>query len=256
LAIPDDDPTGVTDTLTIAEAGSIIDLNLRLQITHTWVGDLIATLTHVDTGTTAVLFDQPGVPASINGCGNDNVQCTLDDEAANPVEDECAGGTAIGGSLRSDQLLSRFEGESYAGMWRLRISDNAGVDTGSLVQWCLEVNSTVPVVTAFTCAGNSACVVETGDPWSLSFSFVDPNANAVSWHLDARRDDGMTFPNLATGQISPPSGSGTVVVPFNPFAACPNPPCSTAEFDFFATVRDADGQDSGTARVLVTVPGS
>lgn len=228
---------------------------MHLEINHTWVGDLVATLTHVDTGTAAILLDRPGVPASTVGCGEDNVMCTLDDEAANPVENECAGGTAIGGSLRSEQLLSRFDGQSQAGTWRLRISDNADMDTGSLVRWCIEVNSTAPVVTAFTCAGDTSCTVALGSPWSLSFTYADPDANAVSWRFDARRDDGITFPNLASGQIAPPSGGGTILVPFNPFT-CGTPPCPDSAFDFFVTVHDAAAQDSGTARVHIDVPGT
>ncbi|MEZ4767460.1 MAG: hypothetical protein R2844_03435 [Caldilineales bacterium] len=59
LGIPDNDPAGITTTLTISDTGALADLNVSLAISHTWVGDLIITLEHVDTGTTATLFSQP-----------------------------------------------------------------------------------------------------------------------------------------------------------------------------------------------------
>ena len=67
VVIPDNDPGGVTSTLEIDSQGSIADLRVHLLVSHTYVGDLIATLTHVDTGTSTVLFDRPGVPATVSG---------------------------------------------------------------------------------------------------------------------------------------------------------------------------------------------
>ena len=64
LAIPDDNPTGVTDSLTVGALGSILDLNVAITATHTWVGDLIFTLEHVDTGTRVTIIAGRGSPAS------------------------------------------------------------------------------------------------------------------------------------------------------------------------------------------------
>ena len=61
--------------------GYLTDLNVSLEVTHTWVGDLSFTLTHQDTGTSVTVFDRPGVPGSTYGCQNDNINATLDDEA-------------------------------------------------------------------------------------------------------------------------------------------------------------------------------
>jgi len=48
IAIPDDEPHAVTDSFVIAESFQIIDLNVSLNVAHSWVGDLIFTLEHVD----------------------------------------------------------------------------------------------------------------------------------------------------------------------------------------------------------------
>ncbi|MCB0207434.1 MAG: hypothetical protein KDH89_21645, partial [Anaerolineae bacterium] len=68
VAIPDNNLDGVTDTLAVNLTGSISDLNVDVDVLHTWVGDVSLTLTHVDTGTSATIIDRPGVPASTFGC--------------------------------------------------------------------------------------------------------------------------------------------------------------------------------------------
>jgi serine protease len=138
LAIPDNNPAGVNSDLVVPPGGNLTDLDVAVQIAHTWVGDVIVRLTHVDTGTTVDLIDRPGVPASSFGCSGDNIDAILDDGAALPVEGQCAAGTpTINGSFSPNQPLSAFNGESLAGTWRLNVSDRAGGDTGTLSAWCL-----------------------------------------------------------------------------------------------------------------------
>jgi len=138
LSIPDDDSSGVADSLTAGATGSILDLNVVISATHTWVGDLFFTLEHVDTGTSVTIIDRPGVPDSTYGCDGYDMAATLDDEAATPVEDECAPTTpAISGSFSPSNPLSGFDGQGMTGTWTLTVSDNAGQDTGTLDGWCL-----------------------------------------------------------------------------------------------------------------------
>ncbi len=132
VAIPDNDPLGVSTILNIAADETITDLDLDLDITHTWVGDIAVTL-ESPMGTVVTVYDRPGVPASTFGCSGNDVLATLDDEAATPVEDECGGGVpAIAGSFIPNEALSAFDGQSTMGDWILTVSDNAGGDTGTL----------------------------------------------------------------------------------------------------------------------------
>ena len=111
-------------------------MDICLNIDHTWVGDLYVEVEHINTGTTVVLIDQPGVPASGFGCSGTNVRALMADEAASPVEDECGGGTpSINGAFRPNQPLSAFDGESFTGTWEIRFADHANVSgfTGSVV---------------------------------------------------------------------------------------------------------------------------
>ena len=141
LAIPDNNPTGVTSSVTVTSSGSIADLNLYLQINHTAVRDLVVTLRHVDTGTSVTVIDRPGVPATTAGCTGNNILATLDDEAASPVEDQCAGSApTINGTFIPNNLLSAFDGEDVSGTWQLTVSDNRVNNTGTLIEWCLSVD--------------------------------------------------------------------------------------------------------------------
>ncbi len=110
----------------------------RSRSTHTYVGDLKVTLTHVDTGTAVTIIDQPGRPASTFGCSSNNIDATLDDEASAPVEDQCRTTyPAISGSVRPNNPLSAFDGEDLGGTWRLTVSDHATQDSGFLESWSL-----------------------------------------------------------------------------------------------------------------------
>lgn len=142
VAIPDNTPAGIGDGLMVADSGILTDLNVTLDVTHTWVGDLIVTLEK--NGTSIALMDRPGFTGAGFGCGEDDISATFDDAGGAPVEDECdTGGVAIMGTLIPQEALSTFNNTSLAGDWTLSISDNAGFDTGTLDMWCLSP-ATVP----------------------------------------------------------------------------------------------------------------
>lgn len=111
LAIPDDNSTGITSQITVT--GSVANvspgLNVDLNITHTWIGDLIVSLTS-PSNTTVVLHNRTGSSAD-NIVGN------------------------YPGTLPPDEALSAFSGEPLDGMWTLTVSDNVGLDTGTLNSW-------------------------------------------------------------------------------------------------------------------------
>ena len=113
-------PTGGTATIdcTVSDPGVIKDLNVTVFVTHTFTGDLAISLTHVKTGTTVLLINKR--------CGGgDNIIALLDDEAADPVGTFC---DPISGRVRPDSLLSAFDGEGFAGTWRLTVTDQVGLE--------------------------------------------------------------------------------------------------------------------------------
>ena len=125
-AIPDQGT--VQSNLNIGATAKISDLNVRVsQITHTFDGDLVISVIGPD-GTTVILSNR-------RGSGGDNFTDTVfDDEAATAIS---AGSAPFTGSFRPEQPLSAFDGKSAAGQWKLRISDQAGDDVGTLSGWGL-----------------------------------------------------------------------------------------------------------------------
>ena len=139
--IPDGSGSFVSLDAAAAGSGVISDLDVSIRATHSYVGDLIFTLEHLDTGTAITVVDRPGVPATTFGCPGDDVDATFDDASGTPVETFC-GAPGLNGVLAPQQPLAAFNGESLGGTWRLSASDNAGFDTGTLDEWCL-----IPTVT-------------------------------------------------------------------------------------------------------------
>lgn len=133
----------VTSVLNFTGSGNITSIKLvGLNIGHTFVGDLIATLTS-PMGTVINLFNRPGRVATGFGCGNDNIVVTFDDAAvltAANFESTCnATPPAIGGTYQSITPLATLMGEEANGLWTLTVTDAAGGDGGNINSWGLDI---------------------------------------------------------------------------------------------------------------------
>ena len=164
IEISSGDPSDATSTLIITSSGTITDLNvIDLDIPHTFVGDLTAIL-ESPSGTEVLLFERPGIPGSVFGCGFDNMFVSFDDQATNTadlLENACEDGPiAIMGTFQPIDPLSSFEGEDMNGTWTLTISDGAGDDGGSIDNWSLSFCSDNIINTSITPSANqfNTCV--------------------------------------------------------------------------------------------------
>ncbi len=126
----------VTDNIVISDTtGTIADLNIYLDISHSYVGDLNISLSHLESGQSTELFF-----GNISGCAGTDIDVVLDDELANFIT--CSGGAvpAVGGCYRSDPLpgLTSFNGVDISGTWMLTVRDaSPAIDAGVLNGWCL-----------------------------------------------------------------------------------------------------------------------
>lgn len=130
LAIPDNNPTGVFSDLSIANLGAVTDLNISLNVTHTYIGDLIFKLKNVTTGTEVSFINRPA------SCSGNDVNALFDDEAAGPITCVATVPT-LSGSMRPASPLTVFDGQARNATWRLTAIDAAGQDLGTVNQWCL-----------------------------------------------------------------------------------------------------------------------
>ncbi len=139
--IPDNG--SISDTVTVDSGGLLTDLDVRLIVPHTKVGDLKFTLEHAG-GASVTIIDRPGEPVSDNGCSGDNYDVTVDDEGSDgDIENQCdnTNTSAIHGNRRGGDppgsVLSAFDGEDFSGDWTLTVTDLAPGDSGALNLWCL-----------------------------------------------------------------------------------------------------------------------
>ncbi|MBP7273687.1 MAG: proprotein convertase P-domain-containing protein, partial [Saprospiraceae bacterium] len=129
----------ITSTITVPTGSTISDINvLGLNITHTYISDIRATLTG-PSGTSVQLVS--GVCTS-----DDNMNISFDSQAA-------AGAIPCpptgGGTYQPSASLNAFNGQSAVGTWTLTIQDLFDVDGGSLNSWSLQVcTATVTLLAA------------------------------------------------------------------------------------------------------------
>lgn len=147
--IPDNDPNGTSLSIVLDDIRFIHDINLYLNISHPWVGDLSATLTHLESGKSLELFNRPGSQTNSQGCDQADIGAILDDEITLPVKNQCSSGAAaIAGIFKPDQPLANFDGDQLAGTWELTVADNYKNDMGRINEWCLAAEvGTIPTPT-------------------------------------------------------------------------------------------------------------
>ena len=125
------DYTTTTSSLLVNGLSSIQDVNVTLDITHTYDADLVVSLIS-PLGTRVNLF------TSVGSDGDNFQNTTLDDEAATSIT---SGVAPFTGSFRPQELLSALDGEDPNGLWQLEVKDVAGGDIGTLNSWSLTITS-------------------------------------------------------------------------------------------------------------------
>ncbi len=173
LSVPLPDVATVEVPLTVSDTGVVSDVNVRIRLNHTFDGDLNISLVGPD-GTTIDL-------SSGNGSSGDNYGSGANDCSGQPTvfDDSAAasitGGTApFAGTFKPEQALSAFNGKPTAGVWKLRITDTASLDVGTLFCFQLEIARRV-----FACCGGSGTPVPQGLSSAVTAESCSPNNGAI-----------------------------------------------------------------------------
>jgi hypothetical protein len=139
LPIPDNAST--PSVINIPENGTITDVNISVDMLHTWVGDVAISITHG--GVTRTLMDRPLVPAQPPyGCAGDNIDAVFDQGGPGNPETTC---NLIPPTLLSPpnfnpiQAIDVYNGMNMNGPWTLTSTDFVAPDPGTLTQWCLTI---------------------------------------------------------------------------------------------------------------------
>jgi len=154
--IPDGNPAGWADSrsisgipgaLTDGTTSEITDVNVRVNLSGGYNGDLYGYIQlHDENNVTVltVLLNRVGKgsgsePQFTYGYATAGMNVTLDDAAATSIHD--VQNPTSGGSYKPDgDLLSNLNGKSANGTWTLFLADMSGGSVSSVASWGLDIN--------------------------------------------------------------------------------------------------------------------
>ena len=225
LAISDN--TTVTNNITLPANtfNTAADLKVRLNITHTWVGDLKIQLTN-PCGTTLV-FDRPGVPATAAGNSSDLNGIYIFDLAGATVIPETGTGVIPTGVYQpsdANGASHTWAGLTFpcsgAGTWTISVQDNATGDAGTLIDWAILSTSAIGQYThTMTGPGTIVQNPSTGGPSNPTANFTASNipAGSLTYNLTTIDSRGCSVTSPINVTVNPKPNP--VIVSANPQTA-------------------------------------
>jgi len=135
LAITDDGG-GFTETdgVSVSQSVTITDINIGVNITHPWVGDLLVAVLSPD-------GNQINLMEPYDPCQNEDANLVVKfDDDGDPFDCAITGDDLILQS--SKEALSLLNGENSSGTWTLGVGDFGAADVGTLNSWFVEVCET------------------------------------------------------------------------------------------------------------------
>lgn len=130
-------PSVIESTLQVAGLSNrIFDVNVQLNVTHTWTADLRISLI-APSGTSVLLVAGEG------SSGDHFTETVFDDSGVKSIQGQAAPFT---GTFKPEESLSKFNEQDPNGTWKLRIEDRAFQDGGSLNAWKLTLETWDPVL--------------------------------------------------------------------------------------------------------------
>ena len=228
-AIPDPSTTNLTIPFQFGDVSTAFDVDVSVDITKVYVGDLAARATSPQ-GTTVLLFERPGTALAefVNGppygCAQSDMQVTFDDEAAvgTNVENVCnAGSPAIAGTYlphnAAPNNLSAIDGENPNGDWAFQLTHSEPFDPGTLNEVC--ITAAFAGVTFDKWVSTNATCTDTIDTLSVAtgtnvyYCYTASNPSTETFTInggDATDDQGHDLTGLETSYAQ--GASQTVIV--------------------------------------------
>jgi len=183
VPIPDYPGDTAESVIHVSDSVTIQDLNVFVDIHHTWMHDLRISLTVSGGPGEVVLLDLLPMDSVVNLRG------WFDDDAGVSI---LQADTPLIGSWRPVEALSVFHNRSAAGDWTLRVYDRFRLDSGYIAGWRINVNPVVnlqgvvsnsltraPVRGAVVWASEASLGVRTGANGSYAFSGLEAGAYTI-----------------------------------------------------------------------------
>ncbi|HEX8563776.1 MAG TPA: zinc-dependent metalloprotease family protein [Flavobacterium sp.] len=166
---PNTPGTVVANTITVPDTGTISDVNISMNVTHTYPNDLVVVIEHPD---------DTQVPVWNRACGsNDNFNVTVSD--GSPAY-TC--GANMTGTFAPSSPLSAFNGKAANGTWTLLTADFYNGDTGSINSWGITVCTQTATLAAqdFSLAEFSVYPNPNNGNFTVKFNSASSNPIAIS----------------------------------------------------------------------------
>jgi subtilisin-like proprotein convertase family protein len=228
-AQPIGDNQTITSSLTVPVSFCIGDVDVSVNMNHTYQGDLVVELVSPE-GTTVRLHNRGGGSAAY-------VPVTYDDDGS---------GTAPSGP----GALSNFDGQGAAGVWTLRVLDQASGDSGTLTSWTLR-----PAASGDLCppvAFGGVATIEENWLGTIELEGAASNGGSLEYVITGLPSSGVLWDPAGGSIISVPHTlSGDSVVYRADLGVVG---ADSFEFKVVETTRDT--LDSVPALVAVTIGGS
>src|SRR6185312_6018736 len=190
-AIPD--VSSVDVPIAVASTGAVADVNVKVRLNHTFDGDLTLSLVAPDNTevTLSAQRSNPNDGGDNYGTGNNDCSGTptiFDDAAANSIS---TGVPPFNGTFQPESPLSAMNGKTITGTWKLRVSDAAALDTGTVGCVTLDFQRQ-----AFLCCGVVGTpVIASGGAATITAESIAPANNAP----DPGETVTANFPLINTG---------------------------------------------------------
>ncbi|MGD8377230.1 MAG: proprotein convertase P-domain-containing protein, partial [Acidobacteriota bacterium] len=209
-------------TITVPDTATVVDLDVTVNVTHTYMGDLDLYLQ----GPNGIEIE---LSTDNGGAGDGYTETTFDDEAAVSIQ---AGTAPFTGSFRPEQPLAAFLGMPAAGDWTLRVFDDSEGDTGTLDSWSLHLRYPArpcgphPVYAGHPLVGDACAPGEPGDAdgvWDagelVSFSLTLGNdgtepVTGITARVTSMTSGAVVIDDVAAVPDLAPGASSTSLSPF------------------------------------------
>ncbi|NOY23482.1 MAG: hypothetical protein GXO70_08230, partial [Acidobacteria bacterium] len=175
-SIPDNNSTGVTSTLVLNDGHSIQDFQVTVNITHTYIGDLVVSLIS-PSGTEVTLSNREG------GSAND---------------------------INKTYTLTNFNGQDAVGTWTLKVKDLARYDTGTIDSWSLTVKATYTSSTHDFASTDTPISIPDNNSTGIT-STLNVSASATVTSFDVTVNITHTYIGDLVVTLYAPNGASTVL---------------------------------------------
>lgn len=158
----------VSNTISVPDTGVISDVNILLNVSHTWINDLVIEIEHPDNTTFSTVWNRACA-------GQDNFNVTLSDGSPAFV---CANNMT--GTFSPSSPLSVFNGLSPNGTWELYTADFYNVDSGTLNSWSVVVCTEVVALASESFGLDNFAIYPNPNNGNFNIQFNSNSGNEIS----------------------------------------------------------------------------